>query len=229
MMLLGMLWAAFAPLSLFIFIWILDTLSRKMSVPERFGVPLFKAQKFRRLCSAAIVFGMTALLWLPQKMKFSQICADRGEPTIVKKENAIGFFLDDSTANSFGMRYLQEEGFQWIEARSIYNRDKFTRYEKVGDKITQKEIDTLSAEYVVQSVFKEEGFFSSQQITVARRDTGEKLAWANSMNFDGGTAKWVLGAWGSASCPSAMSNSDAFTKMYHLAKHTLNSGTVETK
>jgi hypothetical protein len=49
------------------------------------------------------------------------------------------------------------------------------------------------------------------------------MAQAASANFDGGTAKWVLGAWGSASCPNPVTTagSAAFQATYHLARDTL--------
>lgn len=197
-----MLWAVLAPLFLIIAAWLLVKL---IKLPWRIA--------------GLIVIGITMAVWLPQRIAFRNRCTELGEPTVVKTETVDGFFLDDSTANSFGMRYLQEPGFSWIEAKSIFDQNKFTRYEKVGDKIEQKEVANLTAKFVVRSNVIDEGYWSVNETAVSNLETGEKLAWARGANFEGGTAKWVLGVYGTASCPDPRSEagSRAFTKMYRLA------------
>lgn len=211
MTLIGLLWAALAPISLIILWGLLYKVMKKSKLtrPQRIGL------------SVGLVAVPVLALWIPARLEYARACQINGAPTILKTAQVDGFFLDDSTANSFGMRYLQEEGFTWMEANSIYNRGKFTRYEKTGDQITQKEIDQLTAQYVLKTEFKEFGSYSDSEMTISDRSTGEKMAWAHSMHFDGGPAKWVLGAWGVSSCPGAWGDSSGFRKMYHLAKDTL--------
>ncbi len=222
MTLIGIIWAVFAPLSLVLVVWGICQIAKALRIPERFGIKETSARIFRlSTVSLLIIFTLLAA-YIPQRLKFQRLCVERGTPTILRSEKADGFFLDDSTANSFGMRYLNEDGFAWLEARSIYHPKKFTRYEMKQGKIEEFEIEKTNAKYMVKSVFREEGAFALNELSVSRIDSGEKLAWAISMNFDGGIAKWILGAWGTASCPSAMTNPDAFRKMYKLAKETLN-------
>ena len=201
MTLIGLLWAMLAPLLLLPLAWV-----------------LVKLLRLRWPASLGIVAVVTLVVWLPERLAFHNRCVAMGEPTILKTVNADGFFLDDPTANSFGMRYLQKPGFLWLEARSIYNRSKFTRYDKDGEKINQREIDDLTAQYVLTSTLSEEGSWNVSRTEISDLSSGEKLAWAESGNFDGGIAKWVLGAYGTSHCPS---DSDTFKKMYELAWETL--------
>lgn len=71
-------------------------------------------------------------VWYVDHQAFVRVCQQYGVPVVTRTAQVDGFFLDDGTANSFGMRYLQSEGFQWMEARSIYRRDAFVRYTRAA-------------------------------------------------------------------------------------------------
>jgi hypothetical protein len=215
MMLIGIIWAMFAPLLLLIPVFVLYLAAGR--------IPVIKTRKLRVLFAAAITLSVVFPVWLRDSARFDAHCEALGVSQIFEKRKADGFFLDDSTANSFGMRYLQEEGFQWMEARSIYNRGGFTRYEKTATGITQKEIDRLTAAIEVKSDFTEDSISSTTLLTVKDRQTGKVLARAANASFNGGSASIVLGAWGMRSCPSPMSSagSEEFSRFYHLAKLTL--------
>jgi hypothetical protein len=208
MTLFGLLWSAFAPLTLVLFFFIIFLLTKRTKLTK----------KFRILIAFASTLIPLLALWLPARIEFSRTCQAQGAPTVAKTALADGFYLDDSTASSFGMRYLQDEGFSWIEAKSIYDPTKFTRYEKNGKAIVSKEINELSARYALINHFEEHEFHKDSQFTIIDRQTGEKLAWAHSFIFDGDPARWLLGGWGVASCPD---DPNEFLKMYHLAKLTL--------
>ncbi|HEY8155632.1 MAG TPA: hypothetical protein VII72_16005 [Myxococcota bacterium] len=212
-MIIGLIWAVFAPLLLVIGVWVLVRVARRASVPKpwRFWGPVI------------VVAGPTLALWIPERLAFKNHCDTSSKPTILETAVAEGFFLDDRTANSFGMRYLQEEGFSWVEARSIYHPGGFTRYEIVDRKIEQREIEQTSAEYTVRSNLKMERLWRTTETEIIDTKTGEKMAWANDSHFDGGTTKWVLGVYGTASCPDPRSTegSEEFLDFYHLARNTL--------
>jgi hypothetical protein len=218
-MLFGILWAAFAPLSLVGCFALIFFLTRNARLSKR----------HRILISFAATIIPVLLLWAPSRIEFARVCKISGTPVILKTIQADGFYLDDSTANSFGMRYLRDEGFRWIEAKSTYHRDKYTRYGISDGKISESEVEKLTARYVLTSHLKEYDSYSDTEFVVADRVTGETLASAHSMHFDGGAARWVLGAWGVASCPSAMTGAEDFQKMYHLAKLTLRSERKDEK
>ena len=212
-MIIGLIWAVFAPLLLAVGVWGLVLVARKASVPK----------PWRTWGPVIVVAGLTLAFWVPERLAFKNHCDASSKATILETADADGFFLDDPTANSFGMRYLQEEGFSWLEARSIYDRSRFTRYEMVDGKIEQREIDQTSAEYTVRSKLKIERLWSTTETEIFRTKTGAKMAWANDSHFEGGTAKWVLGVYGTATCPDPRSTegSEHFLDFYHLAKNTL--------
>lgn len=216
MLLVGFVWALFAPLLLLVPAALLAWLLRRAR-------PQWPRQR-RWALAAATTVALVAAWWVPQRLQFAALCEQLGPPRIEARAQAEGFFLDDGTANSFGMRYLQEEGFAWIEARSIYRRDGYTRYRKAGDRIEHEEIERLSATHVLASAHEPQpGGVSIHRQTIRERDGGRLLASAATAHFDGGTAKWVLGAWGSAHCPDPVTaaGSAAFQAGYHLARDTL--------
>ena len=216
MTLIGLLWAVAAPLLLLI-------PAALLAVQLRRRRPAWPRRRRWGLAVAVTLAGV-ALLWLPQRLQFAALCDDLGPPRIEARAAVAGFFLDDGTANSFGMRYLHDEGFDWIEARSIYRRDAYTRYRKVDGRIEQQEIEQPSAAHVFTSTHEQRpGGVSVQRQEIRERQSGRLMAQAASARFDGGTAKWVLGAWGSASCPNPVTTagSAAFQATYHLARDTL--------
>lgn len=216
MMLLGFVWALAAPLLLLIPAALLARLLRRHRpgwTPRR-----------RRAVAVGVTLAAVALAWLPGRLRFATLCDELGPPRIEARAAVAGFFLDDSTANSFGMRYLHEEGFDWIEARSIVRRGGTTRYRKVGDRIEQDEIDQPTAAHVLVSTHESHaGGVSISRQVIREREGGRLLAQAASARFDGGPAKWVLGAWGSASCPDPVTaeGSRRFQANYHLARDTV--------
>jgi hypothetical protein len=216
MMLIGLLWAALAPLILVALVLALAWWLR------------------RAHARGALVWAMSAVLlpvaavWWWDRADFFSVCTGEGKPIIFRKAMAEGVFLNSGTSNSFGMRYLHEEGFSWIEAPSIYNRGLWVRYERSSAttgttaNITTTEISALTARYEVrEDSLQPFDHTSLSQTKVIDRTNGEVMAKAGNAHFSGGRMKWVLGAWGARSCPSAMSSPQDFNDYYHLAKKTL--------
>ena len=215
MMLFGFIWAALAPLSLVLLIALVAWLLRRAGV--RIAVPL----------AALVVLAPVAALWLADRAKFMSVCEGAGKPVIYRKASADAIYLNSGTANSFGMRYLYDEGFASVEAPSIYKRGEWVRYQRdttSSDKyaVTTTEIQAITARYEVREDFSQPFGHTGLSVTsIVDRTTGEVMAKAGSATFGGGRMTPVLGAWGQRSCPSAMSDSKAFNEYYHLAKLTL--------
>ena len=220
MMLIGLIWAALAPLILVALIFALAWWLRRVRAPWAVV-----------WATAAVLLPMMTVWWR-DRAEFIGVCNGEGKPVIFRKAMADGVFLNSGTSNSFGMRYLHEEGFSWIEAPSIYRRGAWVRYERSSAKrndrngtsanITTTEIPAITARYEVREDSSQPfGHTSLSQARVIDRVSGEVLSKAGSAQFSGGRMKWVLGAWGARSCPSAMSSPEDFNGYYHLAKQTL--------
>lgn len=221
MMILGFIWAAFAPVILVVLVvalaWRLNRVGVRGAV----------------VWAMCVVIIPVALLWFLDREEFLNVCTGEGKPFIIRKAKADGVFLNSSTANSFGMRYLHEEGFSWVEAPSIYHRGSWVRYARSGPasngtvndraaNITTTEIAEITARYEVREESSEPFDHTHlSQTVIVDRTNQEIMAKAGTAHFSGGRAKWVLGAWGSLSCPSPMSHPDDFNDYYHLAKKTL--------
>ncbi len=225
MMLLGFLWAAFAPLLIVGSAVMIAFILSKVNAPNQASRTARSIAVTRLLIGGGISTVATLAAWVPERVEFSRFCSELAEPKIHERRSVDGFFLDDSTANSFGMRYIQEEGFAWIEARSIYKRDGFVRYSKLADgRIKEEPIDAPSATVTVKAEHTEpKSSTTVSGLTISDRATGRVIAHGASANFNGGKAMLVLGAYGIASCPSPITASGQrqFQALYHLARDTL--------
>jgi hypothetical protein len=218
----------FAPLGLLLPFWLVLTLLRKARLPERFvqGTGLAQPGPLRAAIAALLVLLPVAFLGYQDRSDFRAVCQELGVPRVTRTAHEDGFFLDDATANSFGMRYLQEEGFSWLEARSIHQRDEFVRYEMAADgKITETRQKTRTARYAVVSEFNQPKPHTSVTFTrvidSAAPEGAQELARSALIHFSGGRMSAVLGAYATASCPSARSDPGAWSEAYHLVRNTL--------
>ena len=211
-MAIGILWALLAPVSLVLAAALLSWLLVKARVKFKYAVPL-----------SALAVGVPVWVgWYVDWSDFDRICKAEGAPVVYRHDKAEGIFLNSPTANSFGMRYLQE-GFGWVEAASVSQPGAWVRYERSADgAIATTPIATLSARYEVREDFTQPSrYTASTRTQVIDRRTGAVLARAGSATFDGGRMNLVLGMWGMRSCPSAMRAPEGFDAFYHLARHAL--------
>ncbi|MBC7623179.1 MAG: hypothetical protein H7232_07330 [Aeromicrobium sp.] len=227
MMLIGLIWADFAPLSLLFAIVAFTWALRR----ARFLVGV----RGTGWIAVAVVLLPVGGIWLWQRAEFASVCEREGKPVIYRKADADGVFLNSGTANSFGTRYLYDEGFAWIEAPSIYKLGDWVRYQQGSaaenkDAITSTEIRATTARYEVREDFSQPFAHTGlSQTKIIDRTTSEVMAKAGSATYSGGAMKWVLGAWGTRKCPSAMMSSDDFTAFYHLARNTLRGSKLNLK
>ncbi len=161
--------------------------------------------------------------------EFVSVCEGVGKPRIFMRGAADGIYLDSPTANSFGMNYVQEQGFAWMEMRSIYDRNKIERVTRdPNGQIRTETTDIISARYEVRETFEQPYPHTGLSMKrVIDRQTGTVMAQAGSANFNGGRMQWVLGVYGTRSCPSAMTDSDDFQAYYYLAQRTLRQVTMK--
>lgn len=213
MMLVGLVWAMTAPLLLVGATALAAQLLRRTGWSKR--------ARWGLACGLVLV--PVALLWWQDYQEFVSVCEGAGKPRIHARARADGIYLDSPTANSFGMNYLHQMGFAWMEMRSIYDRSKFERVTREANgQFRTEPIAAIGARYEVRETFEQP--FPHTGLSMRRvidRQTGQVMAEAGSAHFSGGRARWVLGAYGSRSFPSAMSDSEAFDQYYYLAQHTL--------
>lgn len=219
MMLIGIIWAMAAPIML------LGAGAFLVRLLSRTGWSL----RMRTAIAAGMTVVPVAALWWLDYREFREICTGAGKPRIMVQASADGIYLDSPTANSFGMNYLHQQGFAWMEMRSIYDRTRFERVSRTADgQIRTEPTDTISARYEVRETFEQPYRHTGLSMRyVIDRQTGQVMARAGSAHFDGGRARWVLGAYGTRSYPSAMTNSEDFNGYYYLAQRTLRAATGE--
>ena len=114
---LGIIWAVTAPLLLL------------MPVSLLFALLSFTgwSRRVRMAVATGLVVITVGTIWWLDYKEFVSVCEGVGKPRIIMRSTADGIFLDSPTANSFGMNYLHEQGFAWLEMKSIYDRNKIDR------------------------------------------------------------------------------------------------------
>ena len=216
---LGIIWAVTAPLLLL------------MPVALLFALLSFTgwSRRVRMAVATGLVVITVGTIWWLDYKEFVSVCEGVGKPRIIVRSTADGIFLDSPTANSFGMNYLHEQGFSWMEMRSIYDRNKIERViREANGQIRTEPVDSISARYEVRETFEQPYPHTALSMKrVIDRQTGTVMAQAGSANFNGGRMQWVLGVYGTRSYPSAMTNSEDFQAYYYLAQRTLRPLTKE--
>lgn len=177
--------------------------------------------------SVLLVLGVLLASYLPGRLEFERLCTDFAEPRIFWKVRVEGFFLDDLTANSFGQRYLGEEGFAWFETHDIYKRGRFVRFRKAGDKVHTEPVTELQSLHVVKSATEvRDRTIHVSRTAISERESGRLLAEAHSVIYHGGPLGIVLGVYGMSHCPNPITpeGSRQFNLYYHLVREVLGQG-----
>ena len=224
----GLLLALFGPLLLLVPVAILYWLYRRFGLAQRLGVTqrgsVQAAHVLLALLTVAVVVVAT---WLPGRLEFSRLCAELAEPRIHARVRVEGFYLDDLTANSFGQRYLTDDGFAWMEAKDIYRRNGYVRYRRDGEKIVSDPQPELTATHKVRgNVDVRANSIHVARTEITERASGKLLAEAHSVIYHGGPLGFFLGVYALASCPdpATTDGSRQFKTYYHLVREVLGGG-----
>ena len=205
---LGVLWAMFAPVSLLVAILAAAWLLRQLGV------------RFAGLIATVAVLAPTAWIYLSERGRFDTLCEELGEPIISERASADGVLLTSPTAASFGRRYVEKDGFKWIERSEGQGFVRVMADGKGG--FSEEAIAAPSARYeVIESFEKRPGDVSISKIRVVDREAGRDLSHAADAVFGGGAMRWALGAYGMTSCQTGVQNAEAFQRFYRLAHDTL--------
>ncbi len=226
-MLAGLLLSIFGPLLLLLPVALLYLVFRKVGIGPRMGLSADNSRLLHLAAAVAPVLGVVLATYLPGRLEFERLCDTLAEPRIHEKVRVDGFFLDDLTANSFGLRYVGEEGFAWFETHDIYKRGQFVRYRKAGDRVVSEPVAALQARHVVKSETDVRGnTIHVSRLSIAERDSGKLLAEAHSVIYHGGPMGIVLGVNGLSSCPDPITpeGSRQFNLYYHLVREVLGRG-----
>ncbi|MBI4988163.1 MAG: hypothetical protein HZC23_05005 [Rhodocyclales bacterium] len=227
MMLAGLLLAVLGPLLLLLPIALLFFLFGRAGIGARLGLSADNARLLHVAAAGILVLGAVLASYLPGRLEFERLCADLAEPRILERVRVEGFFLDDLTANSFGQRYLGEEGFAWFETHDIYNRGRFVRFRKVGDKVHTEPVTELQSRHVVKSATEvRDRTIHVSRTAISERESGRLLAEAHSVIYHGGPLRIVLGVYGMSNCPNPITpeGSRQFNLYYHLVREVLGQG-----
>lgn len=227
MMLAGLLLALFGPLLLFLPLAVLYVLLGRAGLGARLGLSPANARLLHLSLAAAVVFGTVLASYLPGRIAFERLCRELAEPRIYDRTRVEGFFLDDTTADSFGLRYVGEEGFAWFETHDIRKRGHFVRYRRSNGEVTIEPAIEPKADHAVKSTTEVRAdTLHVSRTAVIERASGRLLAEAYSVAYHGGPLGWVLGVYGLSHCPdpATAEGGRQFDRYYHLARDVLGRG-----
>jgi hypothetical protein len=227
MTLAGLLLAVLGPLLLLLPGGLLYYLLRRAGLGARLGLGPVNARLLHVTASAAIVLGTVLATYLPGRMEFERLCGELAEPRILERVRVEGFFLDDLSANSFGRRYVAEEGFAWFETYDLYQRGRTVRFRQSGDQMVIEPVIELQARHVVKSDTEVRGnTIHVSRTAISERQSGRLLAEAHSVTYHGGPLGMVLGAYGLSICPDPVTTEGRrqFDLYYHLVREVLGRG-----
>ncbi len=208
---IGIVWAIIAPVMLLPLILLVALVMRPLG------------RKWALSVATVLVLAPVIYIYSQDLAEFKATCTGVSPPTIADRATAEGIYLNSGTANSFGNRYLREEGFSWLERQDIYDRSTFVRVTLDPDnRPSGEKIPAITARYEVRELFEQRPPDLSVSLTeIVDRQTGLVMARAEQVRFGGGRMKWVLGAHGSGKCPDPRFAPDFFHDYYHLARNTL--------
>jgi hypothetical protein len=222
---IGIFLAAFGPLFLLIPIWLISRFPLRWTLApwleRRWGR---RAGWIRHGLALVIVASVVFLTWLPGRIEYTRLCKIYQEPVIHRIHRADGFFREKMFAYE-AERYLREWGFSWVEAPDPYRynqRPRYLRYRKgPGTSTVVTEVPAPSADLSVSVTFEKlpHGLsLSLKRITV--RATGEEIARAGSVSYDGGPLSIILGVYGTCHCPNPITakGSKYFEDYYYLER-----------
>jgi hypothetical protein len=212
---LGVLLALAGPLLLIPLVWLL----------YRFALKPFFGSWWKALTVAA---GLVALLlaatYFPGKQAFDRMCAAEGEPEIKRRVKALGFFRSEMFPYE-AVLYITQNGFQFVEAPDPYRENVTIRYSLAANgEVRQDETETLRSEYGVRKTYELlEGGVSKSEKVVYELESGEEVAHASELVYQGGPLAVFLGTFGLASCPNPRTPKGArdFQIYYDLESYVL--------
>lgn len=220
----GLLLSFLGPALFLLPVWGVSAALRRWVLARWFGARGATARHMSWILAVVMVGAAVLATYVPGRMEFERLCEALSEPRIHERAVAPGFYLDDLAADSFGQRYVGEEGFAWMETRDIYRRDAHVRYRRVGGEVVREPAPDLWARYAVTSTLE----VRARGIHVARtaitdRADGRLLAQAHSLTYHGGPLGMLLGVYGLSQCPDPRSpeGSRRFDTYYHLARRVL--------
>lgn len=226
-MLTGLLLAVLGPLLLLLPIALLYFLFARAGLGARLGLSPVNARLLHLAAAAFLVLGAVLATYLPGRIEFERLCGELAEPRILERVRAEGFFLDDLTANSFGQRYVLEEGFAWFETHDIYQRGQFVRFRKSGGQVIIEPVPEPQARYVVKSTTEvRPGAIHVSRTAISDRASARLMAEAHSVTYHGGPLGMLLGVYGMSHCPNPITpeGSRQFNLYYHLVREVLGRG-----
>lgn len=177
--------------------------------------------------SAVVVVGVVGLSYLPGRLEFNRLCAEHGSPTVSERIRADGFYRTQLFPYE-AHAYLRDVGFDYIEAPDPYRPDTDLRYTLAENgELAQEEVTELRSRHGVrQEVVQSRLGTARTEKVIYELDTGNELARASSLIYDGGPLSLFLGVYGTTSCPNVRTRegSAAFQTFYELEKRVLGGG-----
>ena len=209
-------WLAFAgPFLLIPIVWLL----------YRFALrPFFGSRLQAAAVSTALVTLLLAATYFPGKRDFDRMCEAQGSPKIERRVEVEGFFRTAMFPYE-AVLYLTQDGFRFVEAPDPYREGVMIRYSFAPNgEVRQDEATRLESRYGVRKTYGLlKGGVTKSEKVVYEIATGEEVARATELVYQGGPLALFLGTLGMTSCPDprTVQGSRDFQIFYDLESYVL--------
>jgi hypothetical protein len=220
---LGVLLAIFGPVLLIPLIWIIYRIGTKRLARRIVGseAPATKARLLGLCSAAAVVGGVLAASYIPGKISFERLCDEEGVPVIHRRTRTDGYFRT-SIFPYEAQSILAQGPFRFVEGPDPYKQGSYVSYESDPDgPVQERDVDAPTADYEVEKEFEQAawGILVTRK-TIRDRRSGEELAKAANITYQGGPLSLFFGTHAMDSCPDVRSpdGSTNFETFYNLER-----------
>lgn len=223
---IGVLLAILGPLLLLPITWVIYRLvTRPLLRRNAPQLPLRTMDQSAFLCATVLVLIVLVGSYLPGKIEYNSLCDEYGQPRIMKRVTADGFYR--SRVYIYEAReFIEKGGFKYVEGPYPGQRERFRRYSISSQgQINEVEIAAPTSAYGVRDELWETGSGVIVSVkTVYEKASESELARAANITYRGGPLWFLMGSYATTSCPDILTEqgSEDFTTYYNLEKIVLN-------
>ena len=217
---LGVLLAVVGPILLIPVIWLL----------YRFVLKPFFGSRWQAVAVAvAVVVLVLAATYFPGKEGFDRMCAEEGSPVVTRRVKAFGFFRTEMFPYE-AVLYITQNGFRFVEAPDPFRKGVTIRYSLAPNgEVRQDDAAVPQSVYGVRKTYEMlAGGVAKTEKVIYVLHSGEELARASELVYQGGPLAVFLGTFGLETCPDPHSEEGAreFRIFYALESYVLGGGAL---
>lgn len=225
---LGVLLAVVGPLLTLPLIWVVQRLLLKALIQRcEPSLSLGRAQRKAYWVATILVVAVLLASRLPGHYQFLAQCSEHQRPQVATRVQVDGFYRTAALAYE-AAEDLRDGRFHFIEAPDPYRAGVELRYSLDSSGAMHRvEIEERQSKFGVSTTYTTPSpGLSVHQKQIFELQSGNIIAEAASLTYDGGPLSWLLGSYAMESCPdpATAQGSENFRIYYDLGPLVLGTG-----